>query len=1212
MRRMLVWLVVILAAAASHRGPAAAMNAPVLAPEPVGGAEPPPPAGPWDPYFAAPVPVADLGATTRPFGIAAGDFDGDGNVDLVVGRTTGNIHWLKGNGDGTFAAPVQFAWKQAFFNAWAFAAADVNGDERLDIVWGANANSPGTAPFSVNDGEIRAFLGNGDGTFEQNSYLISGVLHNAGVLLADIGTDAGSLTAGDIDGDGDDDIVAGAVDGPSSVVGVLRNEGGVFLVETLISQPSATAPGTPIYFPGTSTQNSPWGLALGDADGDGDLDLWVGDRALYVYLFLNDGFGAFELAVPAAPPLPTRPNVLLAHDTYRAAVGYTPSLGSGDLNGDGRVDLVLGLQSGAQAAPVAHDGELLLDLSQEGGLTLSGVMGDIGWMARGVTVVDVDRDGALDIVAAEYGGKIYLLRQLPPLDTDGDGISDYVDNAPGVANAPRLDMNADGSTNAADQLDNDFDTMLGDPSDPSTWNRLGDPVDADDDNDGVPDGSDNCPFVSNPSQADADGDAWGDACDPSDSRDADADGVPDGPTPGESSFEMFRAARIKWSQGNTHFVVRIDALGRWFQNEFTQLMTDASTLTPEAWAAKCWENYEPPEDGTYEPCGDDATKTLTLAGGKEVPVSLVVIPKQLWTDPPVISWINDRNDNLRFELSQHATYHVNNVPVSDWKDMPDRNYYSCEMCGLSEAENFELLKVGFDTLLGNYSNKWVAQSGATTSSLKIDWAASAWPLLTFSPPYNASDTIGRKAAAQFGFKGFSASVFEEESPTLGPIFSPEGSHHEQFDQFGMFHVSADLQLNPPPTSAGTYDVAAYHQYLADHTQPGGLNTWLIEEVDWSGRPCNDDDRLGTCGGGSNRENNTVYDARWNAWMQVLDYIKTYPGGVALTMAEVALAKGADNAPTANNPDQADADHDGVGDVIDDAVLDAASASLRRNVAGELAAVLTNGAGDPITGQTVEFRFDADADGGDETYPATTDAAGRASVPVTPTRPVGTTSFSVSWDGRLVTASATGTATVLDASAIALDPANPTSGWVGDVVTVAATLADSGGAPIAGAQVTFAIGMATGEGTTGEDGRAVAAVVLASPAGNTTLTATFAGSTFFGSSSAQSAFTVALVPTSLTLTDAVASKSERAIAQATLRNSAGVPVVGQPVVFSTEVKEKGQATFVAIGTVMTDAAGVAIFEVPAKYVSTKPRPIRAQFNQTAAYAASSAAAQAYRR
>jgi len=239
-----------------------------------------------DPFFATPSTIANFGAATRPFGIAAGDFDGDSIPDLVVGRVSGNIDFVKGNGDGTFLAPVPFAWKQAFLNAWAFSAADLNRDGKLDVVWGANAASPSLAPFMVNDGDIRVFYGNGDGTFQQNPYYVSGVLHNAGSLIADIGIDAGSLAVGDVDRDGDPDIVAGALDGTNSVVRLLRNNDGTFAVETILSHPTGCTPATcaQVYYPAINTQNSPWGLAFGDADDDGDLDLWIGDRALYVYL----------------------------------------------------------------------------------------------------------------------------------------------------------------------------------------------------------------------------------------------------------------------------------------------------------------------------------------------------------------------------------------------------------------------------------------------------------------------------------------------------------------------------------------------------------------------------------------------------------------------------------------------------------------------------------------------------------------------------------------------------------------------------------------------------------------------------------------------------------------------------------------------------------------------------------------------------------------
>jgi hypothetical protein len=81
-----------------------------------------------------------------------------------------------------------------------------------------------------------------------------------------------------------------------------------------------------------------------------------------------------------------------------------------------------------------------------------------------------------------------LTRVAMPVDTDGDGRVDTMDNCPLDANAGQRDTDSDGE---------------------------GDACDGDDDGDDVPDEDDNCPTVANGTQVDGDGDGVGDACDAS-------------------------------------------------------------------------------------------------------------------------------------------------------------------------------------------------------------------------------------------------------------------------------------------------------------------------------------------------------------------------------------------------------------------------------------------------------------------------------------------------------------------------------------------------------------------------------------------------------------------------------------------------------------------------------------------------------------------------
>lgn len=345
----------------------------------------------------------ELQTGASPGGVEVADLNGDSRPDLVVTNESGSVSIFLNDGNGRFHAPpgAPFA---AGPSPNDVAIADFNGDKRPDLAF---ANHETHA--------VTVLLGDGRGGFAAAPAVpVRSVPHPHGIAAADLDRDGhtdlvidswgqnrlellrGNGRGGfaewemvpvgqhpyqrpriaDVNGDGWPDLLASNLD--SKDLSVLLGGAHRFV----------PAPGSPF-----AAGDGPFGLAVGDFDGDGHLDVAVvnspgsavqgGQDGLTI--LLGDGSGRFVKMAQSPLETGARPN----------------RLATGDLDGDGHDDVVV-------TRP--DDGLIVIFYLGAKGALIRREELRAGSGAKGIAIADFDGNGRKDIaVTLEGASQLVLL-----------------------------------------------------------------------------------------------------------------------------------------------------------------------------------------------------------------------------------------------------------------------------------------------------------------------------------------------------------------------------------------------------------------------------------------------------------------------------------------------------------------------------------------------------------------------------------------------------------------------------------------------------------------------------------------------------------------------------------------------------------------------------------------------------------------------------------
>ncbi len=319
-----------------------------------------------------------------PRGVAVADVDGDGDKDAVV--TGGECLTIFNNtGDGTLTPVAQ--GNELGENPRMPVFGDLNGDDLPDLA-------------VVTDARIDLLVNRSGESFDVMRSFHLGEETGA----------ATSIALGDVDLDGDSDVILGLVNtgAPGAVLFFINDGAGFFRFTPLVELPAP-----------------PRGASARDLDGDGDVELFVTDRGNGIDIRYNDGH-----VLDAPSPLSFVQDLLPLSDNFEPHVTALV-----DIDGDGDEDLVT--MDGEELVMVLPKGED--GLFQEGDrYRLDGASELIA-----IVAVDLDNDGDVDVAGNDEATDRLLI-----LENQGDGTFVQLEEQYDTGNRPAFlaaaDLNGDG------------------------------------------------------------------------------------------------------------------------------------------------------------------------------------------------------------------------------------------------------------------------------------------------------------------------------------------------------------------------------------------------------------------------------------------------------------------------------------------------------------------------------------------------------------------------------------------------------------------------------------------------------------------------------------------------------------------------------------------------------------------------------------------------